>query len=89
MEKKDKIELLKKIESGKGSIKDLRPLTVIELHRFEIEPGFYYDKEGNRFNEEQKENLFRRAQRNSSICWKEIRTYKIHEDYIHIHKNNS
>lgn len=76
MERSEKIKMLKDLQSGKLSIKELQPVSFVELHTFDSMPGFYFDSKGNTYNEEQKDELLRRKRQTSSLCFETIKQYQ-------------
>ena len=70
-----KIKLLKDIEQGKRSVKELRPAYFIELKQYAHRPDEYIDHSGNSYTREEVNGLRKEKEGIHPIVMLEIKSY--------------
>ena len=71
----DKIKLLKAIEQGRRSVKELRPPYFIELKQYAHRPGEYIDQSGNSYTVEELNQLRKEKEDIHPVVMLEIKSY--------------
>lgn len=75
MDRKEKIRLLKEIETGKRSAKELQPVSFLEFKEYASQPGLLFDKAGINYTKEEVNSIIEKSKETSSLTWLEIKTY--------------
>ena len=71
----EKIKLLKAIEQGRRSVKDLRPPYFIELKEYAHKPDVYIDHSGNSYTAEEVAQLRKEKEGIHPVVMLEIKSY--------------